>query len=80
MQQHLNDIGRRASRSRIKITFSRRNKIKMPKLTLDNIQIDYVQECLYLGVHLHPRLNWTRHCEAMRTKALRTLGQLVPLL
>ena len=70
VQHHLKDIGRWASRSRIKInsdkscaiTFSRKKKINVPKLTLDNEQIDYVQECRYLGVHLHRRLNWNKHC------------------
>jgi hypothetical protein len=47
---------------------------------LDNEHIDYVQECRYLGVHLQRRLNWNGHCQAMRTKALGTLGQLAPLL
>ena len=88
VQHHLNDIGRWASRSRIKIninksnaiTFSRKKSIDVPKLMLDNEHIDYVQECRYLGVHLHRRLNWNGHCRAMRTKALDTLGQLTPLL
>ena len=47
---------------------------------LENEHIDYVQECRYLGVHLQRRLNWNGHCQAMRTKALGTLGQLIPLL
>jgi hypothetical protein len=46
------------------------------KITLDNVEIDYVQE--YLGVHLYRRLNWSGHCETMRTKAPRTLGQFIP--
>ena len=88
VQHHLKDIGRWASRSRIKInsdkscaiTFPRKKKINVPKLTLDNKQIDYVQECHYLVVHLNRRLNWNGHCQAMSTKALGTLGQLTPLL
>jgi hypothetical protein len=83
VQHYLNDIGRWDSRSRIKInsdkssaiTFSRGNKINVPKLTLNKEQMDYVQECRYLGVHLHRRRNWNGHCQAMRT-----LGKLVPLL
>ena len=34
----------------------------------------------YLGVLLHRRLNWSKHCEAMRGKALMSLGKLIPLL
>ena len=46
---------------------------------LDNVYLDYVQEGRYLGVLLH-RLNWSKHCEAMRGKALMSLGKLIPLL
>ena len=88
VQHHLNDIGRWASRSRIKInstksnamTFSRRYKLNVPKLIVDNVYMDYVQECRYLGVLLHRRLNWSKHCEAMRGKSLMSLGKLIPLL
>jgi Reverse transcriptase (RNA-dependent DNA polymerase). len=80
VEHRLNDIWSWASRSRIKINgdkssaiaFSGKHKISVPKLTLDNVQIDYVQEYSYLGVHLHNRLtvSWTGHSEALRTKAL----------
>ena len=88
VQHHFNDIGRWASRSPIKINcgkssataFSRNNKISVPKIPLDSFQIEYVQECRYLGFHLHRRLSCTGHSEAMRYKALGTSGQLVPLL
>ena len=80
MQHHFNGIGRWANRSRIKINcekccvipFSWKNKI--------NVYLDYVLECSYLGVHQQRRLNWTKHCEVMRTKALSILGKLIPLL
>ena len=59
VQHHLDDIRTVASPSRINIsgdksfaiTFSRKNKISVPKLTLDNVQIDYFQEYRYLWVH-----------------------------
>ena len=58
VQRHLNDIGRWASRYRINInaekysaiTFSKKRFVNVPRLMLDNVYIDFVQECLYLGI------------------------------
>ena len=78
VQHHLNDIGGWARRSRININaekcsamaFSRKHRVNVPGLMLDNIYIDYVQLCRYLRAHLHRRLNRTKHFDAMRSKAL----------
>ena len=52
VKRHVDDIGRWASRSRIKIntsksntmTFSRKTKLNVPRLMFDNVYINYVQE------------------------------------
>ena len=62
------------------MTFSRKNNLNVPRLRLENVCIDYVQDCRYLGVHLHHRLNCSKYCEAMRGKALMSLGRLILLL
>ena len=88
VQRHLKDIGRWANLSRIKINaekcsaiaFSRKRRVNVPRLLLDNVYIDFVQEFRYLGVLLHRRLNWSKHCRAMRSKALQSLGSLIPLM
>ena len=57
VQHHPNDIGRWASRSRIRqmqknsVPLSSPEGIKSAclKFTLNNVQVDYVQECRYLG-------------------------------
>ena len=56
VQCHLKDIGRWASCSRIKINaekcsaivFSRIRRVNMPRLMLDNVYIDFMQEFRYL--------------------------------
>ena len=62
------------------IAFSRKRCVNVPRLLLDNVYIDFVQEFRYLGVLLHRRLNWSKHCKAMRSKALQSLGSLIPLM
>ena len=42
--------------------------------------LDYVQKDRFLEVHLLCRLNWPKYSEAMRGKALKFLGKLIPLL
>jgi len=88
VQRHLNIIDEWAKQWRITINanktaaviFSKKNKIKLSPLTLNNADIDYVESHRYLGVDLQRRLNWTTHCTRIRGKAkgaLRSLGPLI---
>ena len=71
---------RSTRRSPMPCTFQRNYMLNVQRLMLDNVYKDYVQECWYLEFLLHRRLNWSNYCEAMRDKALMSLGRLIPLL
>jgi len=88
VQRHLNEIGRWAAEWRIKISaektkaviFSKKTRLQLPELRLQNADIEYVPRIRYLGVVLDHKLNWTSHCEVLRGKALRTLTAMKPVM
>ena len=59
---------------------SRKTRLQLPELKLQNGTIDYVPRVRYLRVISDRRLNWAKHYEALRGKALRILAAIKPLL
>ena len=59
------------------VVFSKKIKLQLPELKLQNATISRV---CYLGVILDHRLNWSKHCKALRGKAMRSLTIMKPVL
>ena len=69
VQRHLDEIGRWAAEWSIKISaekskaviFSKKTRLQLPELRLQNADIEYVPRISYLGVVLDHKLNWSWH-------------------
>ena len=49
--------------------FTRKRNIKEPKIYLQGVELEYVQEFKYLGVTIDNKLNWRKHVEKQTKKA-----------
>jgi hypothetical protein len=48
-------------------------KIAVPNLKIDNIKIECVENCNYLGIILNKHLNWNSHIDKIAPKISRTI-------
>lgn len=88
VQKHLQLIDKWAKTWKIKINnmksnaiiFTKCRPVPPPQLMLHKFRIAYVQKTKYLGILLHPRLNWKDHILRNKYTALNRLKQLIPLL
>ena len=64
----------------VAMTFTRRKKINLPPLKLNDADITYVTSHRYLRVDLQHRLNWRTHCVRIRGRATGALKTLSPLM
>ena len=62
------------------VVISKKTKLQLPKLKLQNATIYYVPNFRYLGIILDQRLRWRKKCEVLRGKTLRSLAAIKPLL
>lgn len=62
------------------IMFSRQRKFPQKSIKICGYPIQWSKSVKYLGVHLDRKLNWTTHTTAVRSKGIKALGALSPLL
>ena len=52
--------------------------LQLPELERQNAKIDYFTRLRNLGAIMDHRLNWKKHCEVLKGKALRSLTAVKP--
>ncbi len=55
---------------------SRHQNIKCPKLKIDKVEIEQVNDFNFLGIVIDEQLNWKSHVEHISCKITRTHGKL----
>ena len=54
--------------------FSRNTLQQNPRLTINNVNIQRVEEAKFLGVILNEKLSWSPHLKALKSKMARYVG------
>ena len=54
--------------------FSRRRQLIKPSFKIGEVEVSWVDDHKYLGMHLDYKLNWNKHIQEMLKKATYTLA------
>lgn len=62
------------------VFFTRRRKLKPPRLLLDDFEVPFHKSVRYLGVHVDAKLNFTEHVQKASAKAATVVTQIARLM
>ena len=74
MRERKGERERERERERDYMLFCRKTIRQNPRLTINNVNIERIQEAKFLGVIPNEKLSWSAHIKAPKTKIARYIG------